>query len=232
MLVITPARALPRLADAIPPRQAVLADHFPALGPFRNVLARDVFLMVAASLLLAACAQASFDVPFSNARDGNPVPITGQTFGVLLIGATLGSRRALGGLFLYLMWGWAGAPFFAGGGSGFTALYTGATAGYLWGFVVAAYAVGWFAERGCGRGQGLIWAMLFGNVLIYVVGLPVYDLWIGNSPFALDVWDTGLWPFIPGDMLKLLAAAAVVPLGWRAADRLREQRRARDETGP
>lgn len=195
-----------------------------AVGPLRNAYVRDLLLMITASLLLAACAQASFTVPFSTGRAGDLVPITGQTFGVLLIGVMLGSRRGFGAVFLYLMWGWAGAPFFAGGAYGFTALFTGATAGYLWGFVLAAVAVGFLAERGLDRGNGLIAAMLAGNALIYVVGLPVLELWANNSGFDLNVWNAGLWPFIPGDMFKLIAAANLVAVGWWSVGLLQARR--------
>ena len=195
-----------------------------AVGPLTNVYVRNLLLMITASLLLAACAQASFTVPFSTGSAGDLVPITGQTFGVLLIGVTLGSRRAFGAVFLYLMWGWAGAPFFAGGGAGFTALFTGASAGYLWGFVLAAVVVGFLAERGFDRGNWLLAAMLAGNALIYVVGLPVLELWGNNNGFDLNVWNAGLWPFVPGDMLKLIAAANVVAVGWWGV-RLLEARR-------
>ena len=185
---------------------------FPVKAP-QQAWIRDVILVVAASLILAGLAQISFDVPF---RTGNPVPITGQTFGVLLIGVTLGSRRAAAAVLAYLAWGWAGAPFFAGGAHGMTVLYLGASAGYLWGFVLAAFVVGWMAEHGFQQGAGLVVAMLVGNVLIYVVGLPVFALWIENAAQNLNVWYDGLWPFIPGDMAKLIAAVLVVPVAWSA----------------
>src|SRR5215216_3274170 len=101
---------------------------------------RDVFLIVVGSLLIAALAQIEILLPFT------PVPITGQTFGVLLVGAALGSKRGMAALLLYLVEGALGLPFFAGGASGLSIL-TGATAAYLVGFVVAAYVVGLLAER-------------------------------------------------------------------------------------
>ena len=189
---------------------------FPVKAP-EQAWIRDVILVAAASLILAGLSQISFSVPFSaEGRTGDLVPITGQTFGVLLIGVTLGSRRAAAGVLAYLAWGWAGAPFFAGGAHGMTVLYLGATAGYLWGFVLAAFVVGWMAEHGFQQGAGLVVAMLVGNVLIYLVGLPVLALWIDNAGLDLSVWYAGLWPFIPGDMAKLIAAALVVPVAWSA----------------
>lgn len=221
MTVFAPGRALPAIGARLPARRATLADQIPAIGPLANPRVRDAVVMVTASLLLAACAQAEFTVPFSgDYRTGSEVPITGQTFGVLLIGASLGSRRAAGAILLYIAWGWAGAPFFAGGASGFAILFTGSSAGYLWGFLVAGTAIGWLVERGFDRGSGLIAAMLIGNALIYVFGLPVLHLWLDNNGLSgLNVWNTGLWPFIPGDMAKLIAASAIVPLGWIIATR-------------
>lgn len=200
-------------------RPPLLLAATPSVGPLAKPWVRDVVLIVAASLILAAVAQISFNVPFSANRTGELVPITGQTFGVLLIGVTLGSRRSFAAVLAYLMWGWAGAPFYASGSSGFAALFTGASSGYLWGFVVAAAVVGWLAERGFDRGPWLITAMVIGNALIYVVGLPVLGLWIDNAGLDLSVWDAGLWPFMPGDMAKLIVAAAVVPVAWTAVNR-------------
>ena len=193
---------------------------FPVKAP-EQAWIRDIILVVAASLILAGLSQISFSVPFSMGRTGDLVPITGQTFGVLLIGVTLGSRRATAGVLAYLAWGWAGAPFFAGGAYGMAVLYLGASAGYLWGFVLAAFVVGWMAEHGFHQGMGLIVAMLVGNVLIYVVGLPVLALWIDNAALNLSVWHAGLWPFVPGDMAKLIAAALVVPVAWSAVRKFR-----------
>ncbi len=224
MSVFAPGRRVPALAGRFPAKQPVLADlvptaRIPAIGPLAPAQVRDLVLMVAASLLLAAVAQISFTVPFSADRTGELVPITGQTFGVLLIGVTLGSRRAAGSILLYLSWGWAGAPFFASGASGFGVLYTGSTAGYLWGFVIAAVAVGWLAERGLDRGNALVVAMLIGNALVYAVGLPVLALWLHNNGISLNVLDAGLWPFLPGDFAKILAASAATVGAWAALGR-------------
>ena len=201
-------------------RPPLAVAAFPVKAPEQQWI-RDIILVVAASLVMAAVSQASFNVPFSADRTGQLVPITGQTFGVLLIGVTLGSRRAAAGVLAYLAWGWAGAPFYASGGHGMMALYLGASSGYLWGFVVAAFVVGWLAEHGFDRGPWLVGAMLVGNGLIYVVGLPVLALWLNNTGLDLSVWNAGLWPFIPGDMAKLIAAALVVPVAWAAVQKFR-----------
>lgn len=140
-----------------------------------------------------------------------PVPITGQTLGVLLIGAAYGLSLGSLTLLAYLVVGTLGAGVFAGGGAGLATL-TGATAGYLFGFVLAAALVGYLAQRGWTRSFGLTaLAMLLGNVLIYLPGL----LWLRQ--LAPD-WPTtlawGLIPFIPGDLLKVVVAAGLLPAVW------------------
>lgn len=172
-------------------------------------LAWDAALVLAGSLLVAGLAQLELHLGFT------PVPITGQTLGVLLVGASLGSLRGGASLLLYLGWGAIGLPFFSGGDGGATFLgLSAATGGYLWGFVIAAAIVGFLAERGWDRRlSGAIGAMLIGNIVIYLAGVP----WLIG---AIDVplqqgLELGLYPFIVGDVVKLLIAAAALPLAWR-----------------
>ena len=162
-------------------------------------------LIVAGSLLVAALAQVRLPLPFT------PVPITGQTFGVLLVGAVLGSRRGGLSLLLYLLVGGLGAPVFAGGVSGWP---VGPTGGYLLGFVLAAVVTGWLAERGWDRrlSRALL-AMLAGHVAIYAVGVAWLALYVGADR-AIPL---GLLPFLPGDAIKLLLAALALPAAWRIA---------------
>ncbi len=177
----------------------------PAIARSRAGLLYDAMLVVAGSVFISLLARVAIPLPFS------PVPITGQTFAVLLVGALLGSRR--GGLvvLLYLLEGVAGLPFFAGGAGG-PARLAGPTGGYLIGFVVAAFAVGLLAERGWDR---RVWstaaAMLVGNTIIYAFGL----LWLERFVGAGKVLSLGLLPFIPGDLLKLGLAAVSLPAGWK-----------------
>ncbi len=188
---------------------------------------RDIISIVAGSVLLALCAQISIPLPFT------PVPITGQTFAVLLIGASLGSGRGAAAVILYLIEGVAGLPFFAPTGGMFTY-------GYLAGFVPAAFVAGWLCERGWDRSFLLsLIALLIGNAVIYAVGLPwlasaygllgagvaipssIPQFWqdvlafgqIGflRGDLVVQAVNGGLLPFIPGDLIKAILAAAILP---------------------
>jgi len=180
------------------------ADVFRPKTATRAVL-YDIVLVAGASLFIALMAQLTIYLPFS------PVPVTGQTLAVLLIGALLGSSRGSMAVLAYLAEGVAGMPVFAGGLAG-PAVLAGPTGGYLAGFVVAAYAVGWLAERGWDRNAvTTAAAMLVGNAAIYISGLAWLAQFVGgqNAPAA------GLYPFIPGDIAKLIFAALLLPIGWK-----------------
>ncbi len=161
------------------------------------------------SLLVALSAQLAIPVPFT------PVPITAQTLAVLLSGAVLGARGGALAMLLYLgygVWGW---PVFAGGRAGVGHLL-GPTGGYLWGFVFAALVTGALAERGWDRQWGTaLGAMGIGQVVIYLLGI------LGLVRFvpADRVLALGVWPFLPGDLLKVLIAAGLLPLAWRVFGR-------------
>lgn len=160
-----------------------------------------VAAILVGSLLLAATAQVS--IPMI------PVPITGQTFGVLLVGALLGSRRGALAVLAYIGEGLAGLPVFAPGSAGLT----GPTGGYLIGFVGTAFVVGWLAERGWDRRIGLtLLAMTLGMVVTYAVGLTWLAIWVGGQKNALAI---GLYPFLPGAAIKITLAALLLPAAWR-----------------
>jgi len=168
--------------------------------------ARHVALIVAGALLIYLSALVVIPIP------GNPVPITGQTFGVLLVGGALGFRRGLAAVLLYVLLGVVGLPFFAEGKSGLTIVF-GASGGYLVGFIVAGALVGRLAELGWDRHiGGAVGAMAIGNALIYVIGLP-WLAFVTHSDAATAV-RVGLVPFIFGDILKLILAAVVFPAAW------------------
>ena len=140
------------------------------------------------------------------------MPITGQTFGVLLVGAALGSNRGAASLTSYLALGTAGLPFFAGGAHGLSIL-TGATGGYLIGFVIAAYVIGLLAERGLERSvRTSLIPFLVGTVIIYICGVAWLTVVLGSLGKALAA---GLVPFLIGDAIKLVGASLALPAAWK-----------------
>ena len=202
-------------ADHALPLPGTLSDVvFPhAEGTAR--IARDVALIVAGSLLVALFAQIKIPLGFT------PVPITGQTFAVLLVGALLGGWRGGLALALYAIEG-AFLPFFAGGASGWFWLLP--SGGYIVGFIPAAALVGFLCQWGWSRRPWVLLAMLLGNVALYIPGLIQLSLFlpadVATAWGCADVWQCGLLPFIPGDLVKLVAASLVVPAGWALLDRL------------
>ena len=179
----------------------------------QNIMLRNITLIVIGSLFIALTAQISIQIPIG------PVPITGQTFGVLLIGALFGSRLGALSAVLYIAEGLQ-FPVYANATSGWSIL-TGATGGYLLSFPIAAFLVGWLSERGWDRRPGtLLLAMVAGNIIIYLFGVP----WLINSIEGTTLsqglqW--GLIPFIPGDLAKIFAATSLVPAGWIGLNALR-----------
>jgi biotin transporter BioY len=174
----------------------------------QKALAYDAVLVIGGSLFIALCAQFTIHV--------GPVPITGQTLGVLLTGVLLGSRRGSLSVLAYLAQGIAGLPVFAPGGPLGLARLLGPTGGYLLGFVAAAYVTGLLAERSWDRKMvTALLAILIGNIVIYAFGLPWLGLFVGVES-ALPL---GLYPFVTGDILKAFLAAALLPVGWRLLNR-------------
>ncbi|MCJ7717481.1 MAG: biotin transporter BioY [Anaerolineales bacterium] len=157
-------------------------------------------LILAASWLLAISAQFSFNLPFS------PVPITGQTLAVLLLGALLGKNRGAAAVGLYIFQGAIGLPVFAGGKSGLITL-VGPTGGYLMGFVAAAYVVGILMELRYDKSLIYLgFSMVVGNLFIYIFGLFWLVKFVGES----QVLQIGLMPFLAGDILKILVGVIVL----------------------
>jgi biotin transport system substrate-specific component len=182
------------------------------LAPRTGVLT-DAVLVLAGTGLVAGAAQVSFALPFT------PVPITGQTFAVVLVGASLGTIRGVASLVLYLWLGVAGAPIYADHAHGWSVV-TSASGGYLVGFVLAAALTGFLAERRWDRTlSSSIGAMLTGNVLIYLVGLPWLAVVLDTN--LEKTLEYGLYPFVPGDIFKLYLAAALLPGAWRVVERIK-----------
>ena len=172
----------------------------------------DVLLVVLGAGLVATAAQISVSLPFT------PVPITGQTFAVVLVGASLGAIRGTASLSLYLLVGLVGAPVYADQSHGWE-IVKGATGGYLVGFVAAAALTGWLAEhRWDRRFSSSVTTMLTGNVVIYLFGLPWLAHVLPGNPSLEDTLEAGLYPFVPGDIFKLYLAGAVLPAAWRLVE--------------
>lgn len=186
----------------------------------KETLLRQALLVVGAVVFIALAAQVTWNYPFIETKAGNPVPITGQTFAILVTGVLLGARLGTAAVLAYLVAGVVGAPVFADWSRYYTA-FAGATGGYLIGFLPAAFIVGWFAERGWDRSMWLLLPMLMANAIIYVPGLIWLNGWLAIMDFPVDTLEAGLWPFIPGDLAKLVAAALALPAGWTLRERLR-----------
>lgn len=175
--------------------------YFPRTAP----RLRDLFLITFSALFVAALAQVKIPLPFT------PVPLTGQTFAVLLVGAALGSKRGVASLALYTAMGALGLPFFAGGASGL-AYMSGPTLGYLVGFVGAVYVVGLLAERGLERSvRTSLVPFLAGTLVIYTFGGGWLAVLFGlEKALAL-----GVLPFLIGDAIKMILAALALPAAWK-----------------
>ncbi len=196
---------------------------YPTLGVAffpKETLLRQALLVVGAVVFIALAAQVTWNYPFIETKAGNPVPITGQTFAILVTGVLLGARLGTAAVLAYLVAGIVGAPVFADWSRYYTA-FAGATGGYLIGFLPAAFIVGWFAERGWDRSMWLLLPMLMANAIIYVPGLIWLNGWLAIMDYPVDTFEAGLWPFIPGDLAKLVAAALALPAGWTLKERLR-----------
>lgn len=205
------------LAPAAP--RLVLADRV-----IPRTLVTDIALVAAGAAFTALLAQVT--IPMW------PVPITGQTLAVLLVGATLGAARGASSLGLYLVLGLVGLPVYApqGDGSHLTgaAAFAAPSFGYIVGFVLSAALVGWLSERTWDRRFFKALATFVGgSVVVFAVALPwlavvLGGLGVANDP--LSVLQAGLFPFIVGGIIKAAIAAALLPAAWWGADRLAERR--------
>jgi biotin transport system substrate-specific component len=170
-------------------------------------IGRSIGLVIAFSLLTALAAQVTIPLPFT------PVPITGQTFAVLLTGALLGSRLGAITMLVYLLEGASGLPFFRGGNGGPAYLLLTPTAGYLLSYPVAAFVTGWLAERGWDRKfLTAAVAMALGSLVILATGWSWLAVVSHNAQYAFFA---GVTPFILGDVIKIALAAALLPSGWK-----------------
>jgi biotin transport system substrate-specific component len=198
-----------------------------AVAPRPQTFLWNSAVVVLFGTLMAAFARLSIPLPY--------VPITGQTLGLLLTGALLGSGRGAAAMLVYLAEGLVGLPVFAGGTTAWSPtslgvpVILGPSAGYLYSYPLAAFVVGFLAERGWDRNFGrAALAMLAGEVMVYAVGVPWLARFIGLGGAVVH----GVLPFVVGDGIKLAVAAAVLPSGWRLLATLGkpDARRERDPT--
>lgn len=184
-----------------------------AVIPGTGIL-REIAIILSFACITAICAQVSFWIGL--------VPVTGQTFGAILAGALLGSRRGALSQMSYLLIGATGMPFwFALGGPLGIARLVGPTAGYLYGFIIEAFVIGWLMEKGWGRQlYKTIPAMLIGEVVLYTCGIA----WLSAFVPTDKLLQAGLYPFIIGDSIKMALAACALPAGWAIVDRLKRSK--------
>jgi len=175
---------------------------FPKIESKNLALVKDILLVLSFAILTGICAKLKIEI--------GVVPITMQTFAVLISGALLGSKRGALSQITYLLMGLAGIPWFSrGGGMGYV---FSPTFGYIVGFVLAAFFVGFLCEKGFDRKiETAILAMLVGNILIYLPGL----LWLVKFVGFKRVLLVGFYPFILGDLIKLFLASLILPFGWK-----------------
>ena len=205
-------------------------------------IARDIAIMVGFAFFVSLCAQIAIRLPWT------PVPITGQTFAVLVAGGALGAWRGAGALSIYMLLGMLAIPVYAPGSSAFEfagdwglhlllpwmgqevfpwqfsfsegVFIWGASGGYIIGFVFAAWLVGWLAEKGWDRKPWNILGMLGGNAILYIPGLLWLNVLTADGDWAKTL-EWGLYPFIVGDMMKLFLASLTLPAAWVLVAKLR-----------
>ncbi|EAL61191.1 hypothetical protein DDB_G0292424 [Dictyostelium discoideum AX4] len=193
-------------------RYSCFAEHMineHLVKPWSKWIAR-ISCIIFSVLLIASLAQISFYLPHAK-----NVPVTFQTLGVFVMSSLLGWKMGCSSIILYLLCGLAGAPFFTNQNHGVTYMY-GSTSGYLYGFIVASFIVGFFAEMGSDRAYIFNWkstlfSMIFANIAIYIIGIPVLAIKIG----WIKSFKLGLLPFLVGDALKIIIATIIIPSIWK-----------------
>ncbi len=204
---------------AAPSRRSrrVLADLLARPVDRTRAIATDVALVLGGVALVALLAKVSFFI--------GPIPITGQTLGVIIVGAALGARRGAASLTTYMLLGLAGLPIFAGPVAG-PAYVLSPSFGFILGFIPAAFLAGWFAERAWDRKPVLAFVgFVTASIVPFLVGVPYMALILatvlGADVTFASVLDAGVWPFIVPGLIKAAFAALLVPAAWalvRAVD--------------
>lgn len=195
-----------------PVRRPVLADLIARPSGRARAVALDAALVLVGAAFVAALAQ--LEVPLW------PVPVTGQTLGVVVVGAALGARRGAAALLTYLFAGLAGLPVFAGF-TGSIAAVAKPSFGFVIGFVVAAFVAGWFAERAWDRRPVLAFAgFVLASAIPFLFGVPYMAFIlnvVGRGSYGVaEILSFGLWPFVVGGLVKAALAAALIPAAWAA----------------
>lgn len=187
---------------------------YDALFEQKNILV-DIILMVSSVVFLAVLANITIPIW--------PVPITMQTFGIFMIAFFFGSRKGLLTIALYIAAGLLGFGVFAGHKSGIAALL-GPTGGYIIGFAVAVFVVGYMIEKGFGRTKSsVLLCMAIGNVIVYILGLIGLGIFLDSIGKFNGVWPllmSGLIPFLVGDAIKIAMAIALFPIAWNLSEKI------------
>ncbi|CAN7268658.1 biotin transporter BioY [Microbacterium sp. LjRoot45] len=191
-------------------RRPVLTDLIARPRAGARVFALDATLVLAGAAVVALLAKVSFFI--------GPVPITGQTLGVIVVGAALGSRRGAASLTTYLLAGLAGAPVFAGATAG-PAYVLAPSFGFVLGFIPAAFLAGWFAERAWDRTPWLAFVgFISASIVPFLIGVPYMALIFAtvlDKTVTVDaVLEAGVWPFIVPGLIKAAFAALLIPGAW------------------
>lgn len=188
----------------------VLADVIPRPASRARSLAVDATMVLAGVALVALLAKVSFFI--------GPIPITGQTLGVIIVGASLGAVRGAASLTTYMLLGLAGLPIFAGPIAG-PAYVLSPSFGFILGFIPAAFLAGWFAERAWDRKPWLAFVgFVAASIVPFLVGVPYLALIlatvVGAQVTFASVLDAGVWPFIVPGLIKAAFAALLIPAAW------------------
>ena len=199
-------------------RQPVLADLIARPAGRPRAFAVDATLVLAGVALVALLAKVSFFI--------GPVPISGQTLGVIVVGAALGAKRAAASLTTYMLIGLAGVPVFAGPTAG-PAYVLMPSFGFVLGFIPAAFVAGWVAERAWDRNPPLAFIGFVGaSIVPFLIGVPymamILGAVMGQDVTLAGALDAGVWPFVVPGLIKAAFAASLIPVTWllvRAADR-------------
>ena len=189
---------------------SLMDSLFPSINTLQR-LAISLFFVG----LLVAFGRITFYLP------DNPVPISFQTTGVLLMGGVLGLRWGLVAILVYYFLGMAGVPVFKDGGNGWHYVSGTVTAGYIIGFIAAVPVVGFLSQHGWDRGR-VLWPMLLGGLVIYFPALLWLHFFDFGWPPEGELFKSGMYTFIPGDLVKLMLASLVVGAGWSWVDRRRD----------